>query len=87
MIAAVMTTLEHLDRCATCHRRTLHRRIVMRDESGVVSDVRDCMVCANRAAGADGPASPVLAMKEARSIKRKLRAQPVKKRRKLTGQA
>jgi hypothetical protein len=73
MMAAVMTTLEHLDSCSTCHRRTLHRRIITRDAEGVVlNDVRACVVCANRAEGADSLPSPVLAMKESRSLRRKL---------------
>lgn len=81
MIAAVMTTVEHLDRCTTCRRRTLHRRTVRLDADGsLVEDVRACVVCANRAAGLDPSANPVLVMKEARSLKRKLRSQPLKKR-------
>lgn len=86
MIAAVMTTVEHLDRCATCLRRTLHRRIVTRDAAGLVlSDTRDCLSCASRTPGTDMPQNPVLAMKEARSLRRKLRAQPVQKRRRRAG--
>ena len=34
MIAAVMTTVEHLDRCPVCNRRTLHRRVVQLDADG-----------------------------------------------------
>ena len=81
MIAAVMTTVEHLDRCPTCSRRTLHRRTVQVDADGqVVEDARTCVVCANRAAGGD-PTNPVLLMKESRAMKRKQRAQPFRKRR------
>jgi hypothetical protein len=77
----MMTTVEHLDRCEDCRRRTLHRRTVERDRDGlVVSDVRTCVVCANREAGLDPATSQVLVMKEARSLKRMLRDQPSKKR-------
>jgi hypothetical protein len=81
MITAVMTTVEHLDRCPTCSRRTLHRRIVVVGPDGeVTEDVRTCLVCANRAAGGD-PNNPVLLMKESRAMKRKQRPQQFRKRR------
>jgi|GEM_PF-7058931 predicted anti-sigma-YlaC factor YlaD len=86
-MGAVMTTVEHLDRCETCRRRTLHRRTVQRDPDGlVVGDVRACVPCANRAAGVDPPTSQVQVMKEARSLKRSLRAQPSKRRGTTLGQ-
>lgn len=80
-MAAVIMKLEHLDRCSTCSRRTLHRRVITSDEGGlVVSDVRACVPCASRDAGLGPADSPVLAMKEARSLGKKLRFQATKKR-------
>ena len=46
----------------------------------VTSDVRTCVFCANREAGDDPSTNPAQVMKEARSLKRKLRDQPYKKR-------
>ena len=80
MMCAVITTVEHLDRCPVCTRRTLHRRTVQVDDDGrVVGDVRTCVVCANRASGGD-PTNPVLLMKEARAMKRQQRVQPFGRR-------
>jgi hypothetical protein len=86
IMAAVITTLEHLDSCARCSRRTLHRRVINRDAGGVVvGDVRACVVCASREAGVAPGNNPVLAMKEARSLKRRPRIQANRKRTRRTG--
>jgi hypothetical protein len=54
---------------------------VTRDESGtVVGDESVCVVCADRESGAGLPASPVLVMKEARSLNRKVEARQVTRR-------
>ena len=54
---------------------------MQRDQYGLVtSDVRTCVFCANRAAGDDPSTNPAQVTKEARSLKRKLRDQPYKKR-------
>jgi hypothetical protein len=63
--------LEHLARCATCRRRSLHQRFVTLDAIGnMVSDESICVPCTDRAAGPGSP-SPVSLMKQARAPKPK----------------
>jgi hypothetical protein len=61
--------LEHLARCATCRRRTLHERFVALDAIGnMVSDESICVPCRERAAGPGSP-SPVALLKQEHASK------------------
>jgi hypothetical protein len=63
--------LEHLARCDTCRRRTLHQRFVALDAIGnMISDESICVPCTDRAAGSGSP-SPVSFMRQARAAKPK----------------
>jgi hypothetical protein len=63
--------LEHLARCDTCRRRTLHQRFAALDAIGnMISDESICVPCTARAAGSGSP-SPVSFMKQARADKPK----------------